>query len=199
MGIFTGTGVAMITPFDAQGNVDVAALRRITTHLIEGKAEYLVVLGTTGESATLTESEQHQVIETVMESAEKRIPVVLGAGGNDTAAVCKKAEALSRRYAPTGLLSVNPYYNKPTQEGIYQHFKAIAASTDLPVILYNVPGRSASNVLAATTLRLAHEVSNIVAVKEASGNLDQITEIIAQKPAGFQVLAGDDSLALPVA
>lgn len=193
---FTGTGVAVVTPFDQQGRVDEPALARIIEHLIAGGVEYLVVLGTTGEAATLSGEEQSRVIETFFEVNEGRLPIVLGVGGNNTQLICKSAEALSKRYQPSGLLSVSPYYNKPSQEGIYQHYKAVAASTDLPIIIYNVPGRTASNITADTCLRLAHEVDNIVAIKEASGNLEQGMDIVAGKPDGFQVLSGDDALSL---
>ncbi|MCB0836527.1 MAG: 4-hydroxy-tetrahydrodipicolinate synthase [Bacteroidia bacterium] len=199
MALFTGTGVAMVTPFTQDGDVDYAGLRNLTNHLIDGQVEYLVVLGTTGESATLSSEEKAKVIETILETNDKRIPVVLGAGGNNTAHVCKQVEDYTHLYKPAGILSVSPYYNKPTQEGIYQHYKAVAGSTDLPIILYNVPGRTSKNVFAETTLRLAHDVDNIIAVKEASGDLAQCMEIIAHKPEGFEVISGDDNLTVPMA
>lgn len=198
MAQFTGTGVAIVTPFDPQGAVAIPALRQIVHHLIEGQVEYLVVLGTTGESPTLSTSEQEQIIETVLAVNDKRVPIVLGIGGNHTREVCEKAAAWSHRFQPDGILSVSPYYNKPSQEGIYQHYRSIAAHTDLPIILYNVPSRTGSNISAETTLRLANDCANIVATKEASGNLEQVMEIIAHKPADFQVLSGDDLLALPL-
>lgn len=195
---FSGTGVAVVTPFSSDYTLDTYALRKTINHLIDGKVEYLVVLGTTGESATLSSDEKKQVIDIFFEENDGRVPVVLGAGGNNTAEICKQVESYTEKYRPAGILSVSPYYNKPSQEGIYQHYKAIAGSTDLPVILYNVPGRTSSNVLSHTTLRLAHDCANIVAVKEASGNFEQFMEILREKPAGFQVLSGDDSISIPM-
>lgn len=197
MNPFSGTGVALITPFTEDLQVDVPALRRVTRNMIQGKIEYLVILGTTGESATLTAEEQTLVIETILEENDGELPIVLGVGGNNTASVCKKAEAWSKQYKPAAVLSVSPYYNKPSQEGIYQHYSALASSTDASIILYNVPGRTASNVSAETTLRLAHDVGNIVAMKEASGDIDQVMQIIAGRPEGFSLLSGDDHLVLP--
>lgn len=194
----SGTGVAVVTPFDAAGAVDLAALRRIIDHLIAGGVEYLVALGTTGESVTLTADEQTQVIETFVAACADRIPLVLGAGGNDTRAVCAKVEAYTERYRPAAILSVSPAYNKPTQAGIYAHYHAVAESTALPVILYNVPGRTASNLSAETTLRLAHDLPNVIAVKEASGNFDQCMRIIAEAPEGFELVSGDDATTLPL-
>ncbi len=198
MSQFTGTGVALVTPFDAQGEVSYDSLRQLVRHLINGKAEYLVALGTTAESPTLSAAEQEKIIETIIEANARALPLVLGIGGNHTQAVCEKAESWTLRFQPDGILSVSPYYNKPAQEGIYQHYRSIAAHTDRPLILYNVPSRTGSNISAATTLRLAEDCKNIVAIKEASGNLEQVMEIIAQKPAGFEVFSGDDLLALPM-
>lgn len=195
---FFGTGVAIVTPFTQDLQVDIPALRRVTENQIEGKVEYLVVLGTTGESATLTPEEKTLVIETIFDQTDGRIPIVLGAGGNDTASICKQVEKYTRTYEADGILSVSPYYNKPSQEGIYQHYKAVAGATDLPVILYNVPPRTSSNVSAETTLRLAHDCSNVVAMKEASGSLEQCMAIIRDKPEGFQLLSGDDVLSIPL-
>ncbi|MEZ4774625.1 MAG: 4-hydroxy-tetrahydrodipicolinate synthase [Bacteroidia bacterium] len=195
---FSGTGVAVVTPFSSDYTLDTYALRKTINHLIDGKVEYLVVLGTTGESATLSSEEKKRVIDIFFEETDNRIPLVLGSGGNNTAEICKQVEYYTEKYRPAGILSVSPYYNKPSQEGIYQHYKAVAGSTDLPVILYNVPGRTSSNVLAPTTLRLAHDCSNIVAVKEASGNFEQFMEILRERPAGFQVLSGDDSISIPM-
>lgn len=193
--IFKGTGVALVTPFNADFSIDFEGLRKLVQLQIDGGVDFLVVQGTTGESPTLSPDEKTQVLETVIAENKGRLPIVYGVGGNDTVQV---AEAI--RQVPKGVdgvLSVSPYYNKPTQEGIFQHYKYIADATELPIILYNVPGRTGSNVSAETTLRLA-EIPNIVAVKEASGNLDQIMEIMRLKPAGFGVLSGDDALTFPM-
>ncbi|MDX2246926.1 MAG: 4-hydroxy-tetrahydrodipicolinate synthase [Bacteroidia bacterium] len=195
---FSGTGVAVVTPFSSDHTLDEAALRNIINFLIEGKVEYFVVLGTTGESVTLSAEEKKRVIEIFFQETDNRVPIVLGSGGNNTAEICKHVEYYTEKYRPAGILSVSPYYNKPSQEGIYQHYKAVAGSTDLPVILYNVPGRTSSNVLSQTTLRLAHDCANIVAVKEASGNFEQFMEILREKPTGFQVLSGDDAISIPM-
>ena len=194
---FQGTGLALVTPFAADGSLDRAALARLVNHSVDGGVDFLVVLGTTGETATLATDEKKQVLETVAETTNGRIPLVVGVGGNNTAAVCAQLEAgLPSGY--TGVLSVSPYYNKPTQEGIYQHYTAVCGSTDAPVILYNVPGRTGSNVLANTVLRVAQDCPNAVAMKEASGNLEQAMAIIQSAPAGFDVLSGDDNLTLPL-
>jgi 4-hydroxy-tetrahydrodipicolinate synthase len=186
-----------VTPFAADGSLDRAALARLVNHSIDGGVDFLVVLGTTGETATLATDEKKQVLENVAETTNGRIPLVVGVGGNNTAAVCAQLEAgLPSGY--TGVLSVSPYYNKPTQEGIYQHYKAVCGSTDAPVILYNVPGRTGSNVLANTVLRVAQDCPNAVAMKEASGNLEQAMAIIQSAPAGFDVLSGDENLTLPL-
>ncbi|CAG5081178.1 4-hydroxy-tetrahydrodipicolinate synthase [Parvicella tangerina] len=193
---FRGLGVALVTPFLESGGVDMAGLQRLVEHNIKNGVDYLVVQGTTGESATLTPEEKQSVLDFVIEVNNGRKPIVLGIGGNNTAAIAKTLQELD----PTGIdgiLSVSPYYNKPTQEGIYQHYKQLNAVTPLPIILYNVPGRTGSNVTAQTTLRIAKEMKNIVAVKEASGNLEQVMEIIMHKPKGFMVLSGDDALTLP--
>lgn len=193
---FKGLGVALVTPFLENGGVDMAGLQRLVEHNIKNGTDFLVVQGTTGESATLTAEEKKSVLDFVIEINNGRKPIVLGIGGNNTAAIAETLENLD----PTGIdgiLSVSPYYNKPTQEGIYQHYKKLNEVTPLPIILYNVPGRTSSNVSAATTLRIAKECKNIVAVKEASGNLEQIMEIIMHKPKNFLVLSGDDALTLP--
>lgn len=194
--MFKGVGVALVTPFQADGSIDFSSLEKLVNHQIKNGTDYLVVQGTTGESATLTSEEKTAVLDFIIEINNKRLPIVLGIGGNNTAAVVGtlKNTDLSK---VDGILSVSPYYNKPSQEGIYQHYKAISAATSKPIILYNVPGRTMSNVLPQTTLRLANECKNIVAVKEASGNLEQIMEIIQNKPEGFLVLSGDDALTLP--
>jgi 4-hydroxy-tetrahydrodipicolinate synthase len=198
MNLFHGTGVAVVTPFLSDRSLDLTALRRLTNHLISGGIEYLVVLGTTGEVATLNEDEQKLVIETVLEENQGRVPVVIGVGGNDTRKICKTASAYSEQFDIQGLLSVSPYYNKPSQEGIYQHYKAFAQATDLPIILYNVPPRTASNMSATTSLRLAHDFANIVAIKEASGDLEQCMHILREMPDGFTLLSGDDALTIPL-
>ncbi len=197
MQAFVGTGVALVTPFKKDGSVDTAALERIVEHNINGKVEYLVVLGTTAEAATLTPAEKQLVKETVIRITNKRVPLVLGIGGNCTADVVEQllAENLEGFQA---VLSVSPYYNKPTQEGIYQHFKMVAANSPLPVIIYNVPGRTASNILPATTLRLANDFKNIIGIKEAAGDIVQAMEIIRNKPEGFLVISGDDIITLPM-
>lgn len=198
MNKLTGTGVAMVTPFQANGALDLPALAKLTNYLIEGGIDLLVILGTTGESATLTAQEQEAVIETILKANNSRRPFALGVGGNDTAKVCAKAKAWSKTYQPDAFLSVSPYYNKPSQEGIFRHFSAIAESSDTPIILYNVPGRTAGNMLAATTVKLAKAYPHVAAMKEASGNFEQIMEIARDRPAGFSLLSGDDALTLPM-
>jgi len=197
MGMFKGLGVAMITPFTADRSVDIEGLKRLTNHLIAGGVDYLVVLGTTGESVVLDADEKSLVLETVLEVNQGRLPVVLGVGGNDTAKVCREASACASK-GIQGLLSVSPYYNKPSQAGIYEHYKSLAGSTDIPIILYNVPGRTSSNMLPETTLRLAHDFPGICAIKEASGNIEQVMRIIDGKPNDFLVISGDDALTLPM-
>jgi len=192
-----GTGIAIITPFKADGSIDFAALEKLVEHWINGKAEYLVVLGTTGESVTLDKREKTEIFDFVTARVDGRVPVVLGVGGNNTAEVTRSLGDFDLRKA-SAILSVSPYYNKPTQEGIYQHFKYFAQNCPLPVILYNVPGRTSSNMLPETTLRLASDVENIVAVKEASGNLEQIMYLVQHKPKDFLVISGDDSITLPL-
>lgn len=190
---FRGTGVALVTPFNADGSVDHEGLTKLVHHCIDGGVEYLVVLGTTGESATLNTEEKLEVVSTVLIANAGKLPVVLGVGGNNTAEVVASLES----GIPEGIdaiLSVSPYYNKPTQEGIYQHYKAIADVSPVDIILYNVPGRTSSNISSATTLRLAKDFSNIIAVKEASGDLEQVMEIINGRPDGFAVISGDDNL-----
>lgn len=194
----SGTGVALITPFTSEGAVDIPALQRVVRHMIEGNVDYLVVLGTTGETATLSQEEKQAVIGTVIEANQDRLPIVLGVGGNNTQEVAKQMRAQQKQWDIQAFLSVSPYYNKPTQEGIYQHFAALAEASELPIILYNVPGRTASNMEAKTTLRLANDFENIVAIKEASGNLSQCMEILQEKPAGFHLVSGDDYLTVPL-
>jgi len=197
MNQFVGTGVALVTPFKKDKSVDFDALERIVNFNINGGVEYLVVLGTTGESAVLTNEEKMQVITCITKVNNKRLPMVLGVGGNNTADVVNqlKTTDLSDFNA---VLSVSPYYNKPSQEGIYQHFKAVAEASPKPVILYNVPGRTASNMLPATIVRLANDFENIIAVKEAAGDLVQAMKIIQTAPKDFLVISGDDMIALPM-
>lgn len=192
-----GTGVALVTPFKKDFSVDVEALKRIVSYQIENGIDYLVVLGTTGESATLTKQEKELVIDTVIEANASRLPLVLGVGGNNTAEVVEelKTRDLSEFEA---VLSVSPFYNKPTQEGIYQHFKAVAEASPVPVILYNVPGRTASNMLPSTVIRLANDFDNIVAIKEAAGDIVQAMRLIQHKPEDFHVISGDDAITLPM-
>lgn len=197
MSRFSGTGVAMITPFQADGKIDFDALEKIIEHLIQGKVEYIVVLGTTAESATLTKEEKKKIFQFVAEKVNKRISLVAGLGGNNTAEILAEVSTFNTD-GYDAVLSVVPYYNKPTQEGIFQHYKAVAENSLLPVILYNVPGRTGVNMLAETTLRLAKEVKNIIGIKEASGNFDQFNEIAAHKPEGFDLISGDDPITLPM-
>jgi 4-hydroxy-tetrahydrodipicolinate synthase len=193
---FQGTGVALVTPFTKDGAIDYPALAKLVEHVIENKVDFLVALGTTAETPTLSMEEKQAVLRFIIQQNNKRVPLVCGAGGNNTAAVIHQLQTWDWN-GVDGLLSVVPYYNKPTQEGIYQHFKAIASATPLPIILYNVPGRTVTNMLPATTLRLAQEFKHIVAVKEASGNMAQCMELVQGAPADFAVLSGDDDLVLP--
>src|SRR5262245_19821248 len=192
----SGCGTALVTPFNEDLSIDEAALRRFVEFQISEGINFLVPCGTTGESPTLSDAEQRRVVEIVVEVTNRRVPVIAGAGGNNTAHVIKLARECERLGAD-GLLSVTPYYNKPTQEGLYQHFKAIAEATTLPIILYNVPPRTNVNLLPDTVARLA-EIPNIIGVKEASGDISQIAEIINRVPASFRVLSGDDSMTLPL-
>lgn len=194
---FVGTGVALVTPFKKDFSVDTEALVRIVNFVIDGGVEYLVVLGTTGEPATLTNDEKELVIKTIVEANKGRLPLVLGVGGNNTAQVVE--ELKTRDFSDfSAILSVSPYYNKPTQEGIYQHFSAIAKASPVPVILYNVPGRTASNVLPSTVIRLANEFKNVIAIKEAAGDIVQAMKLIQTKPKDFLVISGDDMVTLPM-
>lgn len=197
MNKFHGTGVALITPFKADGSVDHSGLKNIIDYTITGGVEYLVSLGTTGETATLSSDEKKAVWETTVEQTAGRVPLVAGIGGNNTAEVVNDLKKFDSK-GFDAVLSVSPYYSKPTQEGIYQHYKAIAQASDLPVFLYNVPGRTSMNMTAETTLRLAHDFSNIIGTKEASGNFDQFNKIIKDKPEDFLFISGDDAVALPL-
>lgn len=194
---FRGTGVAIVTPFTANGSIDWEALQRLVNFLSEGKVEYLVVMGTTGENVTITKEEKQEIFSFVARHNLAGLPLVAGIGGNNTAEVL---EGL-RKTDLTGysaILSVSPYYNKPNQEGIFHHYRMISEHSNLPVIMYNVPGRTGMNVTAETTLRIARECRNVIATKEASGNFDQIMQIIKNKPAGFEVISGDDGITLPM-
>jgi 4-hydroxy-tetrahydrodipicolinate synthase len=193
----TGTGVAIVTPFDRKGRVDTGALTKIVKHLHAGNVEYIVVLGTTGESVTLTKEEKKLVIETVIKANGNKLPLVLGIGGNNTAEVIETIQKADLKPFEA-ILSVAPYYNKPNQEGYYQHYKAVSKSTKKDIILYNVPGRTGSNVTWETQIRIAKDFKNIVATKEASGNIEQIMKIIRNKPKEFMVISGDDNLTLPI-
>ena len=193
---FTGTGVAMVTPFNTDRSVDYESLTRLINSCIDGGVEYLVSLGTTGESATLNKSEKDSVIQHTIDIIDGRVPLVIGLGSNNTADLINSIKTQNFDKIDA-ILSVSPYYNKPTQEGIYQHYKAIAEACPVDIILYNVPGRTSSNITAETTLRLAYDFDNVVAIKEASGDMEQCMDIIRKKPAGFQVISGDDLLALP--
>jgi len=191
-----GCGTALVTPFRKDLSIDEDALRRFVEFQISGGIDFLVPCGTTGESPTLNDDEHRRVVEIVVEGARGRVPVIAGAGGNNTAHVIKLAQECER-LGVDGLLSVSPYYNKPMQEGLYQHFKAIAEATSLPIIVYNVPPRTNVNILPDTIARLA-EIPNIIGVKEASGDISQIAEIITRVPAEFKVFSGDDSMTLPL-
>lgn len=192
-----GTGVALVTPFKLDFSIDTEALKRIVNFSIDGGIEYLVVLGTTAENATLSQDEKELVINTVIEANNGALPLVLGVGGNNTAKVVDELKTRDLS-AFAAILSVSPYYNKPTQEGIYQHFKAVAEASPIPVILYNVPGRTASNMLPLTVLRLANDFGNVIAIKEAAGDLVQAMQLLKDKPKDFLVISGDDMIALPM-
>ncbi len=193
----TGMGVALVTPFKEDESIDFEALARIVEHQIKNGTDYLVVCGTTAETPTLSESEKDEIARYVLQVNAGRIPVVLGVGGNNTRAVVEKLQ--TKDFSGfDAILSVTPYYNKPSQEGLYQHYAAIAKASPLPIILYNVPGRTGVNMLPDTTLRLANEFSNICAIKEASGIFTQIDDIIKNKPADFLVISGDDGITFPL-
>ena len=192
-----GTGVALITPFEADLSVDYDALTKIVNHCIAGGIDYLVVLGTTGESVVLSKQEKNEIVRHVVKINNGKLPVVLGLGGNCTATVINEYESFNLD-GVEAILSVSPFYNKPSQRGIYSHYQLLSKSFNHPIILYNVPGRTSSNISAETTLKLAHDFDNIVAVKEASGDMDQIMTIIKDKPDDFLVISGDDGLTLPM-
>ena len=197
MNIFKGTGVAIVTPFSTDKSVDYNGLEKLVEYLIANGVDYLVVQGTTGESVTLTSLEKEETLAFIIKVNNGRLPIVLGVGGNCTATVIETFQTTNFS-GVDAVLSVSPFYNKPTQEGIYQHYKAISEASKLPVILYNVPGRTSSNILANTTIRIANDFDNIIGIKEASGSLEQAMEIINRKPSGFLVISGDDALTLPM-
>jgi 4-hydroxy-tetrahydrodipicolinate synthase len=194
---FKGTGVAIVTPFKNDSSIDFAAFGRVVNHVINGGVNYIVVMGTTGESVTLTKDEKKAIICYILEAIDNRVPLVVGIGGNNTQEIINQVRSLDLA-GVDAILSVAPYYNKPNQRGIFQHFKAIATWSPIPVIIYNVPGRTGCNISADTCLQLARECKNIVAVKEASGNFEQIMKIIKDKPENFSVISGDDLNTLPI-
>jgi 4-hydroxy-tetrahydrodipicolinate synthase len=197
MNQFKGLGVAMVTPFKKDGGVDVASLKRLTDHLIDNGVDYLVVMGTTGETPVLDKEERKLVLDTVLDTNAGRKPIVLGMGGNNTLDLCKQLDRMEVN-GISGILSVTPYYNKPTQNGLFEHYRAISEHSKLPIILYNVPGRTGCNMLPDTVLRIAFDCRNVVGVKEASGNMEQIMTIVRDRPKHFMVISGDDAITLPL-
>jgi len=197
MNKFQGTGVALVTPFNTDGSVDYNGLKNLINHLVDGGIDYLVSLGTTGETATMTKDEKKKVWAYTAEINNNRLPLVAGIGGNNTLAVAEDIKSFDTN-GYSAILSVSPYYNKPTQEGIYQHYKYLAEISPLDLILYNVPGRTGSNMSAETTCRLAYDFKNIIATKEASGSFDQFNQIMRDKPADFLLISGDDPVTLPM-
>ena len=195
--IFKGLGIALVTPFKTDGSIDYVALKRLIEYQTDNGADFLCILGTTSESPCLDQEERAEIKRFVVEVNQGRLPVLMGCGGNNTRAVVKELQSFDLR-GVDGILSVCPYYNKPSQEGLYRHFKMIADNCPLPVVLYNVPGRTGINLKSETTVRLANDCRNIVAVKEAGGSLEQVDEIIKNKPAHFDVLSGDDALTFPM-
>ena len=197
MNKFTGTGVALVTPFLKNGKTDFDSLGRIVNHVIKGGVEYLVIMGTTGESVTLTKEEKKDILKFIGEVGNKRTPVVYGVGGNNTLEAARELEHIDASMADA-ILSVSPYYNKPSQAGIVQHYKTLSSATKLPIILYNVPGRTGSNLLPQTTLEIAAKCKNIIGIKEASGNMEQIMYLIQHRNKGFLVISGDDAITMPL-
>ncbi len=191
-----GVGVALVTPFNEQKEINFAEFEKVVNYVIEGGVDYVVVLGTTGESVTLNKKEKQDLINACVRATNKRVPVIAGFGGNDTRSTIADINGFELN-GVDGILSVSPYYNKPTQEGIYEHYKAIATNSNLPIVLYNVPGRTASNIRATTTLTLAHEFKNIIAIKEASNDWQQIFWLAREKPADFLLISGNDDLIVP--
>ncbi|MCK4921476.1 MAG: 4-hydroxy-tetrahydrodipicolinate synthase [Bacteroidales bacterium] len=194
---FRGTGVALVTPFTDSGEIDFDSLEKLVNHVINGGVEYLVALGTTAETPVLSSKEKEDVVRAIIKINAHRVPIIIGMGGNDTNALVRDISNYDFS-SIDGILSVAPYYNKPTQEGIYEHFKAVSQASPLPVVLYNVPGRTSSNISTETCLKLANEFENIVAIKEASGDFAQIMEIIRNKPKNFHVVSGDDAITFPM-
>lgn len=194
---FSGTGVALVTPFRKQGTIDFTILENLVETVINSKVDYIVALGTTSEAATMNERERTAIIDNIIEVVNGRVPIVLGLGGNNTLDIVDKIKNMDFT-GIDGILSVSPYYNKPQQRGIYLHYKSISEVSPVPIIMYNVPGRTACNITAETTLQIATDCSNIVATKEASGNMPQVMEILRNKPEGFSVISGDDALTLPM-
>jgi len=194
---FRGTGVAIVTPFTQSGEIDYESFGRMIEHVINGGVDYIVALGTTGEAPTVSKEEKKSIIAHTVEKTKQRVPVVVGIGGNNTSDVVHSIQTIPL-HGVDAILSVSPYYNKPGQEGVYRHFQAVAEASPLPVILYTVPGRTGGNISAATTLRLAADFTNIIGIKEASGNFDQIYRILKERKDGFLVLSGDDALTLPL-
>lgn len=195
---FVGTGVALVTPFDENLNIDKESLERLVKHVIDGGVDFLVVLGTTAETATLTSEEKAEVVNIVSRVNQGRLPIMVGIGGNNTQEIIREIRETEWLQSCQGILSITPFYNKPTQTGLYEHFKAIAAVSPLPLCLYNVPGRTGVNMAAATLARLSRECPNIVALKEASGNFEQATSILKLKRPDFIALSGDDAIVLPL-
>ena len=194
---FSGTGVALVTPFRKQGTLDFTTLENLVETVIKSKVDYIVALGTTSEAATMNERERTAIIDNIIEVVNGRVPIVLGLGGNNTLDIVDKIKNMDFT-GIDGILSVSPYYNKPQQRGIYLHYKSISEVSPVPIIMYNVPGRTACNVTAETTLQIATDCPNIIATKEASGNISQVMEILRNKPDGFSVISGDDALTLPM-
>lgn len=195
--IFKGLGIALVTPFASDGSVDYDVLKNLLDYQLKNGADFFCILATTGETPTLTKDEKQKIKELVVEKVGDKVPILIGCGGNNTADVVNELQTADFS-GIDGILSVCPYYNKPSQEGLYQHFKAIAGATNMPVVLYNVPGRTGVNLKAETTVRLARDCENIVAIKEASGSLEQVDEMIKNKPDGFDVISGDDALTFPM-
>jgi 4-hydroxy-tetrahydrodipicolinate synthase len=191
-----GTGVALVTPFHPSGQIDFTSLGQLVNHVIEGGVDFIVALGTTAETATMNADEKSAVLQAIVDETDNRVPIIVGMGGNNTRELTNEIHNFDFE-GVDGILSVAPYYSKPNQRGIYEHFKQIAMATDMPIIIYNVPGRTASNISAETCIKLANDFENIIAVKEASGDLMQVMEIVKNRPPGFRVFSGDDALTLP--